>query len=1045
MANSSAGLEQEAKKLIHYFFIGLTLPEDALWVNLRPDEPGRITSLELAQTDMGKLLLEQDLRLKKDVAQYLNPKEPIGKRFWEELYTQAELLLGKGKLKKTAITTSNRVWIVPDEAVVMETEDGALVTQAKLKVLLESEYLSLKSKSWNKEVEVQSQNKGQLKNLTEQLMKSIVIPEITKEVNSGKSYAPLRQIYHSLILAQWFKQKYRKQKKDGKDIPYIEAIDQSWLKDLESEFPWSKDAIWKEYLASFQKGEYQLKEKLAGLNRMYTSGGIEFFQDPSSSPLTVVSYGASSPIIQSSVSQDNTVLVATEGQKEKRPGDSWIPKGIITAMAVIAAVGMFSPQPADAGREEGEPIKPVITSVNKNNFLTELQGLILDKSKPMKEREKAVEKLVKLREGTMPTIISDFLAAFPLYGLEDTLLIRILNLYPLLPYVDESGIPTKHKDEFIAVLRDEQISLSVKEKILPLLMMMETDQVMPSLREARDALENLSKTSQTAASFLDLLTTYENFSKADSLAMPSSTPPRDDMALKKRIVELFFYMRPYSLLSESTLTRIVERSIFRGGRFVDDYNSINDEFIVGRKFVEDLEREVGGKNLGRAINAVLVHEIVHNLLEAMGIGSREGLASAVLHEFIADLWMNADLASTNEPGLEKRIHKFFNYEGNYNATEAEAENDSRRFAKESHQGARAVLYEIKRGLARKGLPLQWERLLRISLELLKVRIEKNKYFYRDNVAFKEFGEELMMKYLEKISGERQLHILPQAAPGVSAESEKNPPLAPNNMNGVPLPALFLLLGIREGIMGFLNRQKDVVPNANLEEGNKGPASSPVEQEYKSDPSDSVGEIAEILSKQINELKIAGNWPENAASELVKKINLEGNYTPGHIIKIINEAYLVSQGKPPDALNEYISEFIDNPLVVEEGYAAAEMLNGLSNLIRETGKSASSPVAVSSASSEEAVGGIDLSQIEVTMKDEKFVSQLNPADLKVLRAAKYLKEGWSSLSLLYVQEIMLLLKDNLVSDIKQKGLLQEVLKQLQVKGFIVPEIRLAVAG
>ena len=65
------------------------------------------------------------------------------------------------------------------------------------------------------------------------------------------------------------------------------------------------------------------------------------------------------------------------------------------------------------------------------------------------------------------------------------------------------------------------------------------------------------------------------------------------------------------------------------------------------------------------------------------------------------------------------------------------------------------------------------------------------------------------------------------------------------------------------------------------------------------------------------------------------------------------------------------------------------------------------------------GGIDLSQIELTLKDEKFVSSLNPADLKVLRAAKALKDEWDSLSLLYVHEIMLLLKDNLVKDLQNK--------------------------
>ena len=35
------------------------------------------------------------------------------------------------------------------------------------------------------------------------------------------------------------------------------------------------------------------------------------------------------------------------------------------------------------------------------------------------------------------------------------------------------------------------------------------------------------------------------------------------------------------------------------------------------------------------------------------------------------------------------------------------------------------------------------------------------------------------------------------------------------------------------------------------------------------------------------------------------------------------------------------------------------------------------------------GGIDLSQIELTLKDDKYVSSLNLADLKILRAAKAL--------------------------------------------------------
>ena len=136
-ANRLTGkLNSEAKKLINYFFLGITLPSDAFWVNLQPAQSDRITSEQLAKTDLGRTLLEQDLLLKKDMAKLLHPKNPVGKLYWEKLYSA----IGKEKTKKTKITISNRVWITPDQAVVLETEDGALVSKASLKVMLELEY-----------------------------------------------------------------------------------------------------------------------------------------------------------------------------------------------------------------------------------------------------------------------------------------------------------------------------------------------------------------------------------------------------------------------------------------------------------------------------------------------------------------------------------------------------------------------------------------------------------------------------------------------------------------------------------------------------------------------------------------------------------------------------------------------------------------------------------------------------------------------------------------------------------------------------------------
>ncbi len=205
-------LNKEAKKLINYFFLGITLPSESLWVNLRPDEAGRITSNEISNTDLGRALLEQDLQLKKDVARYIHPSHPKGKQYWEKLYAA----IGKDKVKKVEITTSNRVWIVPGEAIVLETEDGAFVVSAKLKVLLENNYLKLNPKD-----ETQA--------ISEKLMKEIILPPLTEEINNSATYAPLRQIYQSLILAEWFKRKHSKS-----NSVYSYCINKGYTNGLES-------------------------------------------------------------------------------------------------------------------------------------------------------------------------------------------------------------------------------------------------------------------------------------------------------------------------------------------------------------------------------------------------------------------------------------------------------------------------------------------------------------------------------------------------------------------------------------------------------------------------------------------------------------------------------------------------------------------------------------------------------------------------------------------------------------------------------------------
>ena len=194
-----AQLEETTQKLLEYFQIGLTLPNSTFWVNLRPDSENEIIDPYLEKTDLGKVLLESDLQLKKDIARFTSPDTSEGRQYWDKLYEKAESIFGPQDI---SIPTLTRPWIVPGEIIIGESAEGAYIYKATLKVMLEEDYL--------KDSAVYSFDDPRLKELNEyssELVRKLIIPKLTREVNSSKRYAALRQVYYSLILAQWFKQR----------------------------------------------------------------------------------------------------------------------------------------------------------------------------------------------------------------------------------------------------------------------------------------------------------------------------------------------------------------------------------------------------------------------------------------------------------------------------------------------------------------------------------------------------------------------------------------------------------------------------------------------------------------------------------------------------------------------------------------------------------------------------------------------------------------------------------------------------------------------
>ena len=108
-------------------------------------------------------------------------------------------------------------------------------------------------------------------------MKEIILPAITQDINTSPRYAPLRQIYHSLILAEWFKRKHSSVSRATQDTkcasrdtlhasrntnPYDPYINSGTTAGLESQVPWEKQALWQEYLKSYKEGEYKLQDTI---------------------------------------------------------------------------------------------------------------------------------------------------------------------------------------------------------------------------------------------------------------------------------------------------------------------------------------------------------------------------------------------------------------------------------------------------------------------------------------------------------------------------------------------------------------------------------------------------------------------------------------------------------------------------------------------------------------------------------------------------------------------------------------------------------------
>jgi len=287
----------ESEKLVKYFLASMTVPKNDLWVNLSPYEQDRIIPNELGKTELGRDMLAQDYLLKQLTASLMYPEEDLGKKFWDKIYKKAKEQFGTTEIP---INTFNKVWIIPKTATVYEHEQTVYIVDTYLRVMLDEDYEASRNEMSDAESRASARDeamqyedrRGKIEDgrlmedrsstqhppsnldLQSSIIKEIIIPAIEKEVNEGKHFAPLRQIYHSLILAKWYKETIKN------SLLSQVYVDQNLVAGVESADPDIKDKVYEQYMAAYKKGVFNyIKEDYDQLSqtmipRKYFSGGL---------------------------------------------------------------------------------------------------------------------------------------------------------------------------------------------------------------------------------------------------------------------------------------------------------------------------------------------------------------------------------------------------------------------------------------------------------------------------------------------------------------------------------------------------------------------------------------------------------------------------------------------------------------------------------------------------------------------------------------------------------------------------------------------------
>ena len=266
-SDPATGLET-ARQSSDAFFTWLALPPQSFWVNLNPSQPDRIIDPQLARTDVGRVLLDADMALKRSAVNLTRPDTQLGDQYWDEL----ERLYGD---RAPEACWSARVWIVPQPASVRDTNDELYILDAPLTVKMVSEEI----------VDPAVGRPGcpaeppPVEAAKAELFQRLILPHMIDAVNTAPEYAALRRVYLARVAAEWFRQR------SGEHPTAVSPIANSgdvtpWL----ARTPWNPMDVFNQMLTSTRNGEWTVERDVQSGGQAYKRtliyGGVDFSQTP---------------------------------------------------------------------------------------------------------------------------------------------------------------------------------------------------------------------------------------------------------------------------------------------------------------------------------------------------------------------------------------------------------------------------------------------------------------------------------------------------------------------------------------------------------------------------------------------------------------------------------------------------------------------------------------------------------------------------------------------------------------------------------------------